>query len=121
MRAELKSIHSPDVWDLQNYRPVTVDNFGFLIQLMVGTAETKGQDAFSVVVCTPEWLRQRYSSADILVGRHHLIIFEYNYDRLMSFLRNYCSNCIGETWEEIANRMGRLAHWEYEDFKPTVR
>jgi hypothetical protein len=117
MQAKLKRIHSPDVWDLQKYQPDVANNFGFLLELSVGPKGEETEDNFDVLVCTPEWLKQRYKTFDIVAGRHHLIVFEYNYDRLVDFLERYCSGCSGETWQEVAEKMGRLAKWEFEDFQ----
>jgi hypothetical protein len=118
MRATLKRLHSPDVWDLEHFQPPARNNFGFLLQLMVGPSDTAGEDSLDVVVCTPDWLKHRYQLTDIIDARHHLIVFEYDYPRLTSFLKEYCAKCSGDTWEDIALKLGRLARWEYEDFKP---
>jgi len=118
MQATLKRLHSPDVWDLKHFQPPVCDNFGFLLQLMVGSSDTAGEDSFDLVVCTPDCLKHRYHVADIVIGRHYLIMFEYDYLRLINFLEKYIAACSGNTWEDIALKLGRLAHWEYEDFKP---
>jgi hypothetical protein len=52
MQAELKRLHSPDVIDLNAFRPN--GPFGFLLQAMVGPQGAEGDEAFDVVVCTPE-------------------------------------------------------------------
>jgi len=116
LQAKLKQVHSPDVWDLQKYQPEVADNFSFLLELSVSTTESEAADNFDIFVCTPEWLKQHHKTDDIVVGRNRLIIFEYNYDRLINFLTKYCSKCSGDTWEEIAEQMSRLAKWEFEDF-----
>ena len=118
MQATLKRLHSPDVWDLKHFQPPVCDNFGFLLQVTVGPSDTTGEDSFDVVVCTPDWLKHRYKVTDIISSRHHLIVFEYDYLRLSSFLEKYIAACSGDTWEDIAMKLGRLARWEYEDFKP---
>jgi hypothetical protein len=53
MKAIIKRIHSPDVFDFTSYKPDDPQNFGFLLQLMMGTEEVEGADSFDVVVCSP--------------------------------------------------------------------
>lgn len=118
MRAQLRRLHSPDVHDLVNFQPDVRESFGFLLQVLVGPSEGEGEESFDVVVCTPDWLRERHNPTDIIVGRHYLIVLEYNHDRLWRFLENYCSQCYGESWQDIANQLGRLGRWEFEDYKP---
>ena len=80
----------------------------------------EGEESFDVFVCTPQWLKQNRSQTDLTVGRHYLIVFEYDYERLRSFLDGYCSQCSGETWQEVAQLLGRLGKWEFEDYKPAT-
>lgn len=117
MRAELKRLHSPDVQNLASYVPVQRDNFGFLLQVMFGPLAHEGEESFDVMVCTPEWLKKNHK-ADFIIGRHYLIVFQYDYNRLFDFLKEYCSRCAGETWQEVAQQLGRLGKWEFEDYKP---
>jgi hypothetical protein len=117
MRATLKRLHSPDILELSSYQPEVDDSFGFLLQVLVGPKEGEGEESFDVFVCTPEWLKRNHNRTDLIVGRHYLIIFEYNYDRLLRYLDEYCSRCSGETWQEIAEQLGRLGKWEFEDYK----
>jgi hypothetical protein len=120
MRAKLKRLHSPDIEDLASYVSNPRDNFGFLLQIMAGPQGGEGEESFDVFVCTPEWLKQNRSQTGIIVGRHYLIVFEYNYNRLLSFLDEYCSQCSGQTWQEVAQQLGRLGKWEFEDYKPAA-
>jgi hypothetical protein len=121
MRAELKRLHSPDIEDLISYAPSQGGTFGFLLQVMAGPQGREGEESFDVFVCTPEWLKQNRSRADLIVGWHYLIVFEYNYERLRGFIDRYCSQCSGETWQEVAQRLGRLGKWEFEDYKPALQ
>ena len=116
MRAELKHLHSPDIEDLKSYRPRIDDDFGFLLQMMVGPEGDAGEESFDILVCTPEWIKHRHKIDDLVLGRHFLIVFEYEYNRLLRFLQESCGQCSGETWEEVANKVGRIGKWEFEDY-----
>ena len=93
MRAQLKRLHSPDVYDLETFAPEPADDFGFLLQVMVGPEGVEGEESFDVMVCTPEWLKRNFKTSDIVIGRHRLIVFEYDYPRLKSFLARRCEKC----------------------------
>jgi hypothetical protein len=116
MRGELKRLHSPDIYDLKNYRPEEPDNFGFLLQAMIGPANQEGEESFDMVVCTPEWLKRNHT-AEIVLGRHHLIVFEYDYEGLAGYIAAYAKKCTGESWQEIAQLLCRLGKWEFEDYR----
>ena len=120
VRAELKRLHSPDVHDLRTYKPENDHNFGLLLQLMVGPYGESGAESFDVLLCTPEWLKQHNKASDLVWGRHLLIVFKYDHDRLFHFLQEYCAQCSGNTWKEIAEKLGRVAKWEFEDYKSAV-
>ena len=118
MRGRLDRFHSPDVRDLRAFAPEDPCKFGFPLQFFVGSQpDGGGSDAFAAIVCTPEWLRAEYSPKEILSGRHKIIVFEYDYDRLWAYVEKYCSTCWGETWEEVAAGIGRLGRWEFLGMK----
>jgi hypothetical protein len=116
MRAELKRLHSPDIENLRDYLPKDQHNFGFLLQLIAGPLSEPGEESFDVFVCTPEWIELHHPPTEIVIGRHILIVFEYDFDRLFRFLQEYFSRCSGSTWQEIAVKLSRLGKWEFEDY-----
>ena len=114
MTAKLKRMHSPDV-DLHNFWPDDPKCFGFLLQFFAGTEKEEGDDAFSIMVCTPRWF-EREKSSPIVFGANYLIVAEYDLVAIEEFLRRYCERCSGESWFEVAAKIGRVAHWEFEDY-----
>ena len=79
MNAELKRVHSPDIQNLESYMPENSETFGFLLQAMVGPEGEDGEESVDIEVCTPKWLEENYGQEDVVVGRHHLIVREYDY------------------------------------------
>ena len=43
----------------------------------------------------------------------------YDIDRIESFIRDYVESAGFETWDEFGEYVGRLAHWEFEDYDET--
>jgi len=115
MHAEIKYIHSPDIEDISTYQPEDTGCFSFLLQVMVGPNNQEGEESFDIEVVTPKWLLKKYDEDEILIGRHRLIVFKYDWDRIMRTINRHCESCNGETWSEIAEKVGRLGRWEFED------
>jgi hypothetical protein len=118
MRAVVRYLHSPDVSDLETYRPEVEDCFAFLLQIFVGSDSDEGEESFDVTVVTPAWLAKHHKPNDIVIGRHYLIVFGYSYSVLSEFISSYVSTCCGETWDEVSAELARLGKWEFEDYRP---
>lgn len=116
MNAELKRIHSPDIYDLENYQPENPGVFGFLLQAMVGPEGKDGEESFDIEVCTPRWLEETYGVDEVVIGRHHLIVREYNYQRIIAAIKDFLRDCSGGNWNEVAEKVSRLGKWEFEDY-----
>jgi hypothetical protein len=117
MKAELKGFHSPDIYDLEKFCPEVVNNFCFLLQLLVGPKDEKGDETFDIVVCTPQWLIENNTNSAIIFGRHHLIVFEYNFKAICDKLTQVVNVIDGKNWDEIALKVGRIGMWEFEDYQ----
>jgi hypothetical protein len=116
MRASLRRLHSPDVDDLAGYRPEPADDFGLLLQVFAGPEGAEGEEAFDLILCTPKWLERTHDESDVVSGRHHLIVFRYDYDRLVRALEVQCQSAEGESWQDVAAKLSRFARWEFEDY-----
>jgi len=117
MKAVLKRLHSPDIDSLPDFKPSDPDSFCFLLQLMVGPEFEDGEESFDIQVCTPKWILENHRREDVIIGRHYLLVMEYNYERIQQIISTFCSTCHGATWEEIAEKLGRLGKWEFEDYQ----
>lgn len=117
MKAVIKRLHSPDIDNLSNFAPSDPDNFCFLLQVMAGPEGVEGEESFDIRVCTPKWILENYRTEDVIIGRGHLILMEYNYDRILQRISSFISGCDGETWEELAEKLTRLGKWEFEDYQ----
>jgi immunity protein 8 of polymorphic toxin system len=118
VQPEIKRLHSPDVFDLTAWSPPRGEDFAVLLQVLVGPVGAEGEESFDVVVCTAGWLGGNLGLDGMLSGRHHLLMDEWNYDRLEAFLRRYVAGCSAPTWQGVAEKIGRLGKWEFEDYRP---
>lgn len=117
MIPEIKRLHSPDITNLKEYKQPENGEFCFLLQIIVTPKGVDGEESFDVIVCSLKWLDKRIDSFDIYNARHHLIIKNYNYDKLLEMIKKYCNSCVGNSWNECAMKLGRLGKWEFEDYK----
>lgn len=115
MKAKLKRLHSPDV-DLNTFCPSEPHNFGFLLQAMIGPADQEGEESFDIQVCTPQWLKSKHSQSDLVFGYHFLFVFEYDLKRIEAKVDKYCERCVGDNWQEIANKLRCIGKWEFENY-----
>lgn len=104
MNAELKRVHSPYIQNLESYMSENPEKFGFLLQAMVGPEGEDVEESFDIEVCTPKWLEENYGQEDVVVGRHHLIVREYDFARLIGVIKKYLKQCSGEDWAEVGGR-----------------
>jgi hypothetical protein len=115
MRAELKSMMSPDVADLPNWNPDP--EFSVFIQLSIGPAGERGEELFGITVCSPSGLEVTLQQHDVLGGRALAFMTDYNYASLRSWLERQIAEASGDSWEELAVQLSRFAAWEFDDYQ----
>lgn len=116
MKAEIKRFHSPDIFDLSNFHPRVEDNFGFLLQVMIGVKGSDGEESFDLIVCTPKWLEDSFSQVDVVFGEHYLIVFKYDIGKIKETLSSYVGQLEEENWAALANKIDRIGKWEFRDY-----
>jgi hypothetical protein len=114
MRAELRFLFSPDADPLETFMPT--EPFGILVMAMIGPEGQEGHESFDFMLCTPEWFSSNMRE-ETKIGRHYVFVRGFSYARLEKFVRDYCFDC-GEqtTWGALAEKLGRLGKWEFEDY-----
>jgi hypothetical protein len=118
IRPVLRRLHSPDISDLESYRPESEERFGFLVQAMFGPEDSEGEESFDIVVCTPSWIEKRLLANSVVSGHHHLFLRHYSIEAVRTFLVKYALKCSGETWQDVAKLLSRIGKWEFEDYIP---
>lgn len=117
MKALLKQLHSPDI-DLITFLPDDESNFGFLLEVSIGLEESEGADIFQLMVCTPAWLQSRCDPSKVLWGRHMLIVSCYDIAAITQEINKLIERSNESGWTAIAEKIGKFAHWEFEDYQP---
>jgi hypothetical protein len=118
MRAKLQSLRSPDAFDLKSYAPDDPANFGILVEATIGSSGEPGGDVFSFEVCTSSWLGQEWLQDNYRFGRHLLLLKKYDYNILWNAIEKLCNSVEEADWEQVAQKLGRYGHWEFEEYKP---
>ncbi|EGH43596.1 MULTISPECIES: immunity 8 family protein, partial [Pseudomonas syringae group] len=117
MNAELKRVHSPDIYNLESYHPECSDDFSFLLQAMIGPADEDGEESFDIEVCTPKWIEKNLGADEVLIGMHYLIVREYNYQKIVRAIEKFLLDCSGTNWSEVSKKVSRLGFWEFEAYE----
>lgn len=112
MRARLKALRSDAVPDLSRYVPAVPDDFAIPLVLEVGPLGLRGRERFELLVVTPRWLERRHGRRGAVPGRGKLVVFEWSFERIRTFLARKIEACTGDTWPEVARKVGRIAEWE---------
>lgn len=115
MRAEIRSIYSTDVDDLDGYRPSDAA-FCVPVRFLIGPAGAIGEESFDVLVCSPRWLGQQLELAPVYAPRHHLIVKYFDFAAVRRYVEGRVAQCSGTTWTEVAEQLARLGYWEFEDY-----
>ena len=118
IRAELRQLHSPDLLDLENSIPPDPEQFGILVQALVGPLGEAGEESFDFVVCTLSWLNIQIARDEYRFARGHLLVRYYSYKVIKSALEKLCGSVSGSDWTSVAQKLARYGQWEFEDYQP---
>lgn len=117
MRAVVRELRSPDV-EFDEHVPDDPEDVGVLVQIMAGPVSGPGEESFDVMVCTPRWLERRVRETGPVIGRHHLVVESWDAGGIRRYLTGAVESVEGDTWTELAEKIGRVGMWEFEDYRP---
>ena len=89
------------------------------LRFMVGASDSLGEESFDVLVCTATWLARTARESGPQIGRHHLIVDRMDVTGAIDFLRGRIEALEGPEWSILAERIGRIGAWEFEDYRPS--
>jgi hypothetical protein len=115
MKAQIRHLLTPD-FDPASYTPEDPEHFMFLVQMLAGPEDGPGEESFQFTVCTPGWLQAQAERDGPVSGVHHVITNTYDWAAIESFFHKLVHRCTGATWHEVAAKLARLGHYEFEDY-----
>lgn len=115
MRATLRSLASYDVEDLNSWVPETAE-WAVEVRLLAGPEDGPGEESFDITVCSVAWLASRARASGPVDGRHHLFMESFDWPALRSYIERRVQQCEGVNWRDVAEKLGRLGYWEFEDY-----
>jgi hypothetical protein len=101
---------------LETYCPEDPKCFGLWVEMRVGPDNEEGAHDYRFIVCTPDWIKQEYGWEKSVWGRHMLIVFNYDLNLIAERVRSYVESCTGKDFWEMAQKISRIALWEFEDY-----
>lgn len=82
---------------------------------MFGPDDSNGEESFGLLVCNALYVQQKAMDGPFS-GRHHLIVSEFDVSVVRQFLLRAADHCSGGTWDQVAEKLARIGHWEFEDY-----
>jgi hypothetical protein len=103
---------------VRNWVPNDPEDVYYYMELTIGEDTRPGGDLFGLTVSTPKALlkRMRTLGPPSISGRHHLILLDYSWDKVLQFINDVIDQCQGNDWEDISTRLARHFSWEFEDY-----
>lgn len=120
MKACVKGIDLNSHVGFEEYCPEDGEYFGLWVTITIGPDDEEGGHLYQMLVCTPKWLRNEFlpQHGGCAWGRHMLIISHYDRELIKSEIKHYVENCTGDNFWEMAQKVARVAFWEFEDYQP---
>ncbi len=106
---------------LEYYWPEDEENFCIWLTVSIGIKNEEGSNNYNLMVCTPDWLKNNLNSNSVQWGRHILIINKFNSDLIRREIEKKLFELLNQFHDEddisFSEKIGRYAHWEFEDYK----
>ena len=119
MQAELKSWDTGSAdYDPESYKPADPESFEIWITASIGAVGGEGADLFQFRVTTPRYLASTQTKGAAEWALHTLLVDRYDPVTVKAALLKFLARCNGDNWEAIAVKIGQIAHWEFESYKP---
>jgi hypothetical protein len=113
MRAEIASFEWPDLErDGVDGSALSMTSLVFIARPLGST----GGETFQVRVCTPVGLNDLLARDGVVVGRHLLFVSTIDIERIEASIRDRLRRLDADTWRELAEKIGRIGYWEFEDY-----
>jgi hypothetical protein len=99
--------------------PENKTHFAVDLVAFIGPEAGRGAEQFGFTLCTPSWFAENVSAPKgYWFPRHQLIVEAWDEGLVRRALHDLCVRTEGEDWGEIAIKLSRYGHWEFEDYRP---
>lgn len=116
IRAKLKDWISPDIPEVWNWRTQSPGDVRYYLEMTIGTEDRRGGDLFGLMIVSPQAL-VKFEAEPAIWGRHHLIVTDYSWQVVIDHVNKVLDICKDDTWTEVAGKLSRYFHWEFEDYQ----
>lgn len=113
MRAEVASFEWPD---LERNGLETSGLNATTLVIVARPVGGQGGETFHLTVCTPDGLSELLDRDGLVVGRHLLFGRKIDVERVEEFILDRLRRLDGGSWRTLAEKIGRLGYWEFEDY-----
>lgn len=118
MRAEVRSIVSPDAPEgIDAFRPADPRSFGLYVEPEIGPAGQEGADVFGFMIVGTEWYQANPPGKGFRWGRGQLVLDAWDPEVVRRAIADLCHRASGDTWDQIAEKLARYGHSEFEDYE----
>jgi hypothetical protein len=99
------------------FRPKDRTHFGLDVVASVGPAGEEGAELFPFTVCSPSWLAATPLPKGSAFQRHTPLLERWDPALVERAISDLCRRTEGESWDELAAKLSRFGHWEFEDYR----
>lgn len=117
MRVAIRTITTIEGDPLEQIALVDAANASHWIRILAGPEGEAGEESFDLNVCTPPWLQAEVARSGPIVGRHLLIVERWDAETVVRSLRQLFMAVEADDWSAVAQRLGRIGYWEFEDYQ----
>ncbi len=117
MKATVHAVLTIDSEPIESLTPPDPLDMGEWLRVIAAPAGEAGEESFDLIVCTPRWLERESEARGPIVGRHHLIVAEWNPTRIAEVVTDLFESQTGHDWADLGTKLGRLGYWEFEDYR----
>ena len=114
---QVKGIYTWEGDHLELHVPQDPQKFCILVRAMVGPRGSEGEESFDINVCTPQWLDEQVAREGFVFGIHRLFVRTYDPVYIKNLITKFIERYSGDSWREVAEKIGRIGQWEFEDYK----
>lgn len=119
MKPTLRNINSPDIDNLDNITEINQGHpFCVPVEAFFGADGEIGTDMFNFLFCNGDYLKQAAEESGFIVGRSMIVVDRLSREVIEKALISIAEQIEGTDWTDVATKLNRYGHWEFEDYRP---